>query len=81
MIASFAEFGYTALSADREVLLELQHYNLGIRTQSQRRAPSAGSARGEDLHLPDTAEAVHELPVYSPRDPTPGYELAEMGVT
>ena len=36
-------------------LLELKHYNLGIRTQPQRRSPGSCSARSENLHLADPA--------------------------
>src|SRR6266851_7276406 len=35
--------------------LELEHYNLGIRSQPQRRSPRPGSARSENLHPPDLA--------------------------
>src|ERR1700734_1122466 len=36
-------------------LFELQHDDLGIRSQPQRRSPGSRSARSKDLHLPDTA--------------------------
>src|ERR1700726_4693361 len=62
-------------------LLELQHHNLGIGTESQRRSPGACSAGSENLHLADPAQAINELPVNPPCNPTPGYELAEMGMT
>ena len=36
-------------------LLELNHYNLGIRSQPQRWSPRSRSAGSENLHLPDPA--------------------------
>jgi hypothetical protein len=36
-------------------LLEPKHYNLGIRSQPQRRSPGSCSTRSENLHLPDPA--------------------------
>jgi Alcohol dehydrogenase GroES-like domain len=36
-------------------LLELEHNNFWIRPQSQGRAPRSCSARGENLHVPDSA--------------------------
>jgi hypothetical protein len=38
-----------------ETLLELKHYNLGIRSQPQRRSPRSCSAGSENLHFPDAA--------------------------
>jgi hypothetical protein len=38
-----------------EVLLEFEHYNLGIRPQPQRRSPRSCSTRSKDLHPPDPA--------------------------
>jgi outer membrane protein assembly factor BamA len=37
----------------RNNLLEFEDYDFGIRSQPQRRAPGAGSARSEDLHFAD----------------------------
>ncbi len=39
----------------QKYLLKFQHYDLGIRPQAQRRAPSSCAAGSEDLHLPDPA--------------------------
>src|SRR5271155_4353283 len=64
-----------------EALLELEHHNLGIRSQPQRRSPGSCSARSENLHLPNPAQAIHELPVNPPRHPTPRQELAKVRMT
>ena len=39
----------------RDALLELEHHDLGIRSQPQRWSPGSCSARSEDLHLADPA--------------------------
>src|SRR5581483_10261320 len=62
-------------------LLEFQHDDFWIRAQTQWRTPSACAARGENLHLADAAESVHELTVNTSCHPTPGNELTEMRVT
>jgi len=61
--------------------LEFQQHDFRIRSEAQGRTPGSGAARGEDLHFADATQAVDELPVDAPCDPTPGNELTEMRVT
>ena len=44
-------------------LLEFKQNNLRIRSQAQRRPPSSRSARSEDEHLANPAQAIDELTV------------------
>ena len=63
-----------------QTLLELKHHDLGIRSEAERRSPSSCSARREDLHFSDPAQAINKLPVTPPRHPTPRYELPQVSV-
>src|SRR5689334_11380639 len=65
-------------SAASASLFEFQHDNFRIRSQSQRRSPGSHSARGKDLHLPDSAQAIDKLAVDATRHPTPGNELSQV---
>src|SRR6516164_1968633 len=60
--------------------LKLQHHDLRVRAEAQRRSPSAGSARGEHLHLADPAEPVDKLAIDPAGHPAPGDELSDMGM-
>src|SRR5579872_476319 len=64
-----------------QLSLKLQHHNLRIRPEPQRRSPRSCAARSEYLHLPYPAQAVHKLPIDPARNPAPGNELAKMGMT
>lgn len=62
-------------------LLKSKHNNLRIRAQAQRRSPRACTARGEDLHFPESGQAIDEFPVDASRYPAPGYKLTEVSMS
>src|SRR5215472_426394 len=64
----------------RQYLLEFQHHDFRVRSEAERRSPRTGATRSENLHFADAAQPVNELAVDAPSHPTPGNELAKMGV-
>ena len=63
------------------VLLELNHNNFGIRSQTQWWPPGARSAGSEDHHLANAAQPIDELAVHAACDPAPRNELSKVRVT
>lgn len=59
---------------------KFQNNDFGIGTEAQGWSPSARTARGEDLHFADAAEAVNELAVDAARHPAPRNELSDVRV-